>query len=40
MKRLEHPAAGIKTYFAEPRLSSDNAVGVAALAAYLDGDRH
>ncbi len=35
VKRLEHPAVGMKTYFAENRLSSDNAVGVAALAAYL-----
>ena len=30
-KRLEHPAVGAKLYFADPKWSSDNAVGVAAL---------
>lgn len=35
VKRLEHPAVGIHTYFADSRLSSDNAVGAAALTAYL-----
>lgn len=35
VKRLEHPAVGINTYFADSHLSSDNAVGAAALAAYL-----
>lgn len=34
-ERLEHPAVGLKLYFAEPRLSVDNAVGVAMAAAYL-----
>lgn len=34
--RLEHPAAGLKLYFADPHLSTDNAVGIAMLAAYLD----
>lgn len=34
--RLEHPAVGIKLYFAEPNLSSDNAVGVALLASDLE----
>ena len=33
--RLEHPAVGLKLYFAEPGLSSDNAVGVAHLALLL-----
>ncbi len=33
--RLEHPAVGMKLYFAEPGLSSDNAVGVAHLALLL-----
>lgn len=31
-KRLEHPAAGMKLYFAKPEFSSDNAYGVARLA--------
>lgn len=31
--RLEHRAVGIKLFFAEPTLSSDNAVGVALLAS-------
>lgn len=31
--RLEHRAVGIKLFFAEPTLSSDNAVGVAFLAS-------
>lgn len=35
VKRLEHPAVGIHTYFAAGRLSSDNAVGAASLAAKL-----
>lgn len=35
IKRLEHPAINIKTYFAESKLSSDNAVGTALLASYL-----
>lgn len=33
--RLEHPAVGLKLYFAESGLSSDNAVGVAYLALLL-----
>jgi len=33
IKRLEHPAVGLKLYFAQPELSTDNAVGVAVLAA-------
>lgn len=33
--RLEHPAAGLNLYFAEPELSTDNAVGTAILASYL-----
>ncbi|MGI5911712.1 MAG: peptidase M22 [Syntrophomonadaceae bacterium] len=36
INRLEHPAVGLKLYFAEPALSTDNAVGIAMLAAYLD----
>jgi len=35
LDRLEHPAVGLKLYFAEPHLSTDNAVGIAMLAAYL-----
>lgn len=35
LHRLEHPARGLRLYFAEPRLCSDNAVGVACLAATL-----
>lgn len=35
LRRLSHPARGLKLYFAEPRLCSDNAVGVAGLAAVL-----
>lgn len=34
-QRLEHPAEAIRLYFAQPRLCSDNAVGVALLAARL-----
>lgn len=34
-QRLEHPSVGLQLYFAEPALSSDNAVGVAILAAEL-----
>lgn len=34
--RLEHRAVGIKLFFAEPNLSSDNAVGVALLACDLE----
>lgn len=34
--RLEHPAVGIKLFFAEPTLSTDNAVGVALLASDLE----
>lgn len=30
-KKLEHPAVGAELFFAEPKYSSDNAVGVAAL---------
>ncbi|MGI6453352.1 MAG: peptidase M22 [Syntrophomonadaceae bacterium] len=33
--RLEHPAVGLKLHFASPRLSTDNAVGVAMMAACL-----
>lgn len=33
IKRLQHPAVGARLYFASPRLSTDNAVGVAMLAA-------
>lgn len=36
LERLEHPAVGMKLYFAEPKLSTDNAVGVAMTAAYLN----
>jgi N6-L-threonylcarbamoyladenine synthase len=36
LDRLEHPAVGLKLYFAEPHLSTDNAVGIAMLAAYLN----
>lgn len=32
-ERLEHPAVGLKLHFASPGLSTDNAVGVAMLAA-------
>ncbi|MGS0764040.1 Kae1-like domain-containing protein [Syntrophomonas curvata] len=35
LERLEHPAVGLKLYFADPCLSTDNAVGIAMLAAYL-----
>jgi len=38
-QRLEHPSLGIKLYFAEPNLASDNAVGVAMLAADLHKGR-
>lgn len=34
-QRLEHPSVGLKLYFAEPALASDNAVGVAMLAAEM-----
>ncbi|MEN6461229.1 MAG: peptidase M22 [Syntrophomonas sp.] len=34
--RLEHPAVGLKLYFANPRLSTDNAVGVAMLASMME----
>lgn len=34
-ERLQHPAVGLKLYWAEPRLSTDNAGGVAMAAAYL-----
>jgi len=34
-KRLEHPAVGMKLYFAAPALSTDNAAGVALLGSYL-----
>jgi N6-L-threonylcarbamoyladenine synthase len=34
--RLEHPAVGLKLYFANPRLSTDNAVGVALLASMIN----
>lgn len=34
-QRLEHPSVGLKLYFVEPTLASDNAVGVAMLAAEL-----
>lgn len=33
VERLEHPAVGLRLHFAAPRLSTDNAVGVAMLAA-------
>lgn len=35
LKRLEHPAVGMKLYFAAPALSTDNAAGVALLGSYL-----
>ncbi|WP_408954649.1 O-sialoglycoprotein endopeptidase [Natroniella sp. ANB-PHB2] len=35
-KRLEHPGVGAKLYFADPKWSSDNAVGTAALALELE----
>lgn len=35
LRRLGHPALGFKLYFADPELCSDNAVGVAGLAAKL-----
>ncbi|MGE5391881.1 MAG: peptidase M22 [Deltaproteobacteria bacterium] len=34
-ERLEHPSIGLKLHFAEPKLSSDNAVGIAMLAAEM-----
>ncbi|HEX3010616.1 MAG TPA: peptidase M22 [Syntrophomonadaceae bacterium] len=34
--RLEHPAVGLKLYFTHPRLSTDNAVGVAMLAGIMN----
>ncbi len=36
--RLEHPAVGLKLYFAQPVLSTDNAVGTAMLAAIIHKD--
>lgn len=36
VKRLEHPAVGLNLHFAEPKLSTDNAVGVAFMAACAD----
>jgi len=39
LDRLEHPAVGLKLYFAEPALSADNAVGVAMLAARLSQEQ-
>jgi len=33
--RLEHPAVGLKLFFASPGLSSDNAVGVALAAQFI-----
>lgn len=33
--RLEHPSVGLNLYFAEPKLASDNAIGVAMLAAEM-----
>ncbi|NLB89290.1 MAG: peptidase M22 [Syntrophomonadaceae bacterium] len=39
IERLEHPAVGIKLYFAEPHLSTDNAVGVALLGMLLNKKR-
>ncbi len=36
INRLEHPAVGIKLFFARPELSTDNAVGVALLGMLLD----
>jgi len=35
-ERLEHKAVGINLYFADPNLSTDNAVGVALLGKYLE----
>jgi len=35
-KRLEHPAVGAKLFFADPKFSSDNAIGVAALGLSSD----
>ncbi|HWP95906.1 MAG TPA: peptidase M22 [Syntrophomonadaceae bacterium] len=37
--RLEHPAVGLKLHFAQPLLSTDNAVGTAMLAAQLEERR-
>lgn len=39
IERLEHPAVGIKLYFAKPHLSTDNAVGVALLGMLLNEKR-
>lgn len=39
-KRLQHPAVGARLYFASPRLSTDNAVGVAMLAALQHNSAH
>lgn len=36
-KRLEHPAVGARLAFAEPRFSTDNAVGTALLARACHG---
>lgn len=38
LERLEHPAVGLKLYFADPHLSTDNAVGVAMLASFWSSD--
>jgi N6-L-threonylcarbamoyladenine synthase len=35
LRRLRHPAVGMKLCFADPNLSTDNAVGVALLGSYL-----
>ncbi|MDD2510252.1 MAG: peptidase M22 [Syntrophomonas sp.] len=35
LARLEHPAVGLKLFFASPGLSSDNAVGVALAAQFI-----
>jgi N6-L-threonylcarbamoyladenine synthase len=36
LKRLEHPAVGLRLHFAAPGLSTDNAVGVALIGSYLN----
>lgn len=38
-ERLEHPAVGMHLYFTDPIFSTDNAVGVAMLAAALHQER-
>lgn len=35
-ERLEHPAVGMKLYFATAQLSTDNAVGIALLGMVLE----